>query len=308
MLRTLLTTDKFFVAHSGNNETVQKNYDSFIKTNQDGKFKRAIDGARAKGLTPFPGNVANYDAVKLYGLPYGSTRNSPQLWDYPLQQPIVLPHRKGVLTHPAWLWAHSTNFDNDPIHRGIWIYRKLLAGIIPDVPPDVDAKVPEDPHRTLRERLDVVRADACWKCHRKINPLGETFEIFDDFGRHRKLVYFDKNKQVFARRDKVFESARKSGELTTRPIDSTGKLDATFDAKLDGPVTDAFDLIDRLAQSDKVRQSFVRHTFRYFMGRNETLIDSRTLIEADRVYVESGGSFKVLITSLLTSDSFIYRK
>lgn len=38
------------------------------------------------------------------------------------------------------------------------------------------------------------------------------------------------------------------------------------------------------------------------------LSDSKTLIDADRAYLESGGSFDALIVSLLISDSFIYRK
>ena len=85
-------------------------------------------------------------------------------------------------------------------------------------------------------------------------------------------------------------------------------LKGTDDPKLDGDVKDAFDLIDRLAKSDKVRQSIIRHAFRYFLGRNEVLSDSRTLIDADQDYVNSGGSFDAVIASLLTSDSFIYRK
>ena len=44
------------------------------------------------------------------------------------------------------------------------------------------------------------------------------------------------------------------------------------------------------------------------MGRNEMLSDSKTLIEADRAYLESGGSFKALVISLLSSDSFLYRR
>ena len=44
------------------------------------------------------------------------------------------------------------------------------------------------------------------------------------------------------------------------------------------------------------------------MGRNETLNDAATLRRADKDYVESGGSMKALITSLLTSDSFMYRE
>ena len=43
------------------------------------------------------------------------------------------------------------------------------------------------------------------------------------------------------------------------------------------------------------------------MGRNETPGDAATLQEADRVYVRSGGSFKELVVSLLTSESFLYR-
>jgi hypothetical protein len=44
------------------------------------------------------------------------------------------------------------------------------------------------------------------------------------------------------------------------------------------------------------------------MGRNETLVDSPTLIAADQAYLESGGSMQALVASLLSSDSFLYRK
>ena len=45
-------------------------------------------------------------------------------------------------------------------------------------------------------------------------------------------------------------------------------------------------MIDRLARSERVRQSIIRHAFRFFMGRNEMLSDSQTLIDADHAYVE----------------------
>ena len=97
-------------------------------------------------------------------------------------------------------------------------------------------------------------------------------------------------------------------QYKTLPVDSRGALHGTGDPKLDGEVKDASDLIDRLAKSTRVRQSIIRHAFRFYMGRNEMLSDSRTLINADKAYVSSGGSFKAVIVSLLTSDSFIYRK
>ena len=44
------------------------------------------------------------------------------------------------------------------------------------------------------------------------------------------------------------------------------------------------------------------------MGRNEMLSDSKTLIEAEEAYLNDGGSFKALVISLLSSDSFLYRR
>ncbi|MBT3890191.1 MAG: DUF1588 domain-containing protein, partial [Planctomycetaceae bacterium] len=109
-----------------------------------------------------------------------------ETWDYPIVQPFKIPNRKGLLTHPAWLLAHSQNTETAPVRRGRWIQEKLLAGRVPDVPITVDAQIPEDHHRTLRERLDPVTAkQECWKCHQFMNPLGLTFEVFDDFGRYR---------------------------------------------------------------------------------------------------------------------------
>ena len=67
-------------------------------------------------------------------------------------------------------------------------------------------------------------------------------------------------------------------------------------------------MMEKLATSDRVRQSFVRHVFRFWMGRNEMLSDSKTLIAMDKAYIESQGSFKELLVCLLTSDSFLYRK
>ena len=155
--------------------------------------------------------------------------------------------------------------------------------------------MPEDPHKTLRERYAVTEAEACWKCHVKMNPLGYAFEMFDDFGRWRD-------------RENLEGLPKDGRHFQTRPINTTGRLDGTGDETLDGEVTDAIDLVTRLAKSRRVQQSFIRHAFRYFLGRNETLSDSKTLIDAERAYVDSNGSFDAVIISLLTSDSFIYRK
>ena len=230
---------------------------------------------------------------------------SPPRWNYPLQQPFPVENRKGILTHPAWLIAHSENSATDPVRRGKWIREKLLAGNVPDVPITVDAVIPEDPHKTLRERLlTATNKQECLKCHQHMNPLGLAFENFDDFGRYRTLENLEHPENILAK------AKTKYGADTykTAPVVTTSRLDGTGDANLDGEIKDEFDMIDRLAKSKRVRQSIIRHAFRYFLGRNETLSDSQTLIDADQAYVNSGGSFKAVVLSLLTSESFMYRK
>jgi hypothetical protein len=232
-------------------------------------------------------------------------------WDYPTQQPAKIANRKGLLTHPAWLIAHSQNLETDPIHRGKWIREKLLAGTIPDVPITVDAVIHPDKDKTLRQRMENRTGDSyCWRCHQKMDPLGFPFENYDDFGRYRlkEMLEHADNLIKKANRKEPNEFGVSLAIYKALPVDARGVLKGTDDPKLDGKVDGAFDLIDRLAKSDKVRQSIIRHAFRYFLGRNETLADSKTLIDADKAYLKSNGSFDEVIVSLLTSDSFIYRK
>lgn len=364
----LLTTDSFYIYHSGDNEQMQvaadrikKIYDYFKDkgwrdfTIEDlAKHKdfiaetqmRGIDPKRLGGpdrqynplnaftrqMTSFELRLGNgqaaaapYPSFPSHGFNnawnrYGGRLQSPEVarmynidmakWDYPTRQPAKMANRKGILTHPAWLISFAANTETDPIHRGIWIQEKLLAGTIPDVPITVDAVIPEHPEKTLRQRLDEkTNNDYCMRCHVKINPLGIPFEIFDDFGRFRteeRLEYPENLTKKVKDKGEPHEDLRDM--YKTLPIDAKGFLEGTTDSTLDGEVEDAMDLIDRLARSDRARQSIIRHAFRYFMGRNETLADSKTLIDADRAYIESGGSFDEVIVSLLTSDSFIYRK
>ncbi len=209
--------------------------------------------------------------------------NLPPDWK-PSSKPFKFPEgqRMGILTHPAWLVAHSGNFDNDPILRGHWIRYKLLGGSVPDIPITVDAKLPEDENMTLRERMHVTRAEECYKCHSKMNPLGLPFEQYDHFGRFRFL------------------------ELD-KPVDVTSKIVNSGVPAVDGEIRTPFDLIERLANSTHCEQVFVRYVFRFFMGRNETLGDAKTLQEAHKAYVDNDGSMKALVLSLLISDSFLFR-
>lgn len=298
VLLQLLTTNEYFVAYPGSYAKFEKDL-SYIRYNyDDANFqnnKRYIERTEAGGRTPIPiEGTSSRSYVGFYNLDH-------ETWDFPTEQPFPLPkeERAGLLMHPAWLIAWSGNFDNDPIRRGKWILEHLLAGTVPDIPITVDAVVPEDPHKTLRERLEPTEAKACWQCHQKMNPLGLPFENFDDFGRFRKREMLGENLSIFSDRHRDAKSV---------PVVTAGAILNSGDPTLDGEVMDAFELVHKLAGSTRVRQSFVRHAFRYWLGRNETFNDSPTLMAADRAYTENGGSMKALIASLLSSDSFLYRK
>ena len=194
----------------------------------------------------------------------------------------MAPERMGVLTQRSWLVSFSSNVENDPIHRGKWIRERLLGGRVPDVPITVDAQIPENDKKTLRERMERTRGAECWKCHRLMDPLGLPFEQYDHFGSLRKTE-------------------------KERPVVVSGAIINSGVPGLDGPVSGPDELIKKLAESEHVQQVFVRYAFRFWMGRNETLEDARTLQDAYKAYKESDGSMSALLKSLLTSDAFLYR-
>ena len=312
-----------------NPDKVAKDHDAVIRQYLDpkgitGKHSRNHDtsvlrvmpffehtfGRGGQPFTVLPWSFGNrYRYSSIYNLPktpgLGGEYEDDGVFNYQPVQPFSLPNRKGILTHPAWLIAHSQNAATDPVRRGKWIREKLLAGSVPDVPITVDAKIPDDPHKTLGERLKMVTSkEECWKCHQRMNPLGIPFEMFDDFGRFRAAESLEHPDNIIA------AAKTKYGAETykTAAYSTAGNITGTGESAVDGEVKNALDMIDRLAKSERVRQSIIRHAFRFYMGRNEMLSDSQTLIDADRAYVKSGGSFKEVIVSFLTSDSFIYRK
>ena len=359
----LLTTEKFYVYHDGDNERMQaasdrikkiynhfkdldwKNFkkedlldhrdllkevkmrsvdpDKLDARNRQGNtiqlFKKSMTSITAR-LDKGQKDAAPFDFYRGYGSDFMPGENVAKFfnyrkdnWDWSAVQPAKVPNRKGILPHPAWLIAHAQNTETDPVIRGKWVREKLLAGTIPDVPITVDAAIPEDHHKTLRDRLaSATENNYCWKCHESMNPLGYTFETYDDFGRFRTEESLEYPEQIIEKKPNEAPGRDHLMDLRdiykTLPVNSKGYLKGSGNQSLDGELKDAIDLAERLGKSRLVRQSIIRHAFRYFMGRNENLSDSKTMIDAEDAYMKNGGSFDAVIVSLLTSDSFLYRK
>ena len=289
VLYELLTTNKSFIGHTKAEE---------IKKKRE-KRRREFEAKKRKNPEKYRNKVYK---------PFGkSIYEAYNLSDFPDKQPAELPanERAGVLTQPAWLVAFAKSDENDAIHRGKWVRERLLGNVVPDIPITVDAQLPNAPHQTLRKRMAVTEVTYCWKCHQLMNPVGLPFETFDHYGRFRK-------KETVLDREATAKNVDRKGKprgpvFTQVAYDSTGKIDLTGDARLKSDVGNAIEMLKKLAKSERVEQVFIRHVFRYFMGRNETVGDAKTLQQAHKTYKESGGSMKALIVSLLSSESFLYR-
>lgn len=209
------------------------------------------------------------DYHRNYNLSEDEVGKDPVWIDFPASE------RAGILTHPAWLLAFSDNEKNQAIQRGRWVTTKLLGGIVPDAPVEVDARLPEDDMLTLREKMRVTQARQCIHCHKRMDPTGLPFEQYDLFGQFRT-------------------------EEKGKPVVTTGEF---WGQEVTSPIS----YVEALAESPQVTQVFLRHFFRFFLGRNETPDDAPTLIDMDATYRKSGGSLKETVLVLLTSDSFLYR-
>ena len=97
------------------------------------------------------------------------------------------PHLGGVLTQAAVLSGLSDGREANPVKRGAWLARKIIAEPPDDPPPNVP-RLPEDDgaQLTLRQKLERHRnQEGCAKCHAGIDPWGLPFEQFDAAGLFR---------------------------------------------------------------------------------------------------------------------------
>lgn len=192
------------------------------------------------------------------------------------------PSRPGILTRPGWLVSYSHNDHNDPIHRGYFIREQLLCQNMPEIPIGVIPQLPpDDGQTTLRERLAEHGEDAsCSGCHALMDPLGLPFERFDHYGFYRE-------------------------QEAGKPVDTSGEIVGT--QLINQSVATPQELVEVLGGSMEVERCFVRHMFRYVMGRDERYGDACTLAAAHEAYVDSGGSLRATMESLVTSETFSYR-
>ena len=104
---------------------------------------------------------------------------------------VPIPHGRrelgGVLAQAAIMAGLSDGRESNPVKRGAWLARRIIAEPPDDPPPNVPALKEETKQLSLRERLERHRNQrGCAQCHAKIDPWGVPFEEFDAGGRLKR--------------------------------------------------------------------------------------------------------------------------
>jgi hypothetical protein len=100
--------------------------------------------------------------------------------------PVTGADAGGVLTQAAILAGLSNGRESNPIRRGAWLARRIIAEPPEDPPPNVPQLKEDDTSLSLREKLERHRNQpGCAGCHSGIDPWGLPLEQFDAGGRFR---------------------------------------------------------------------------------------------------------------------------
>ena len=101
---------------------------------------------------------------------------------------VPIRHRRpelgGVLTQAAIMAGLSDGRESNPVKRGAWLARKIIAEPPDPPPPNIPDLAEDTEGLPLRERLARHRDQpGCAQCHTKIDPWGVPFEELDAGGR-----------------------------------------------------------------------------------------------------------------------------
>jgi len=184
-------------------------------------------------------------------------------------------HLGGVLTQAGILAGLSDGRESNPVKRGAWLARKIIAEPPDDPPPNVPQLKDDDGAKlTLREKLERHRNQkGCVKCHAGIDPWGIPFEAYDAAGLWKKTP---------------------GAEVRSTLPDGTEVQD------LNGLKTYLAD--DRI---DQVAFSFLKHAACYAAGRDLTYNELAFLQEEGAKLRSTDYRMQDMIRFVIQSDMFL---
>jgi hypothetical protein len=179
----------------------------------------------------------------------------------------------GVLTHPLVMSHLSYYQTTSPIHRGVFLIRRVLGRTLR--PPN-EAFTPLDadlhPGLTTRQRIELQTGDSkCQVCHQKINPIGFPLENYDAVGRFR---------------------SNENGQT----IDATGSYVTRAGKTV--PFASAAELATFLAEDEEAHRAFVERVFEHFVKQPLAAYGDDVVKDLVTKFRESGFHMRHLIVEI----------
>lgn len=184
----------------------------------------------------------------------------------------------GLLSQAGFLMTLAQAEKTAAIHRGVFLRRKLLCGVLPPPPPGLATPLPElSAGATSRQRITEHTSGAsCVGCHRTFNSLGFALGHLDIAGQWRDT----------------------EGGL---PIDARVSLtEPGLTADIDG----ARALSEALAQSPNARACAVQQLFGFALERPPVDGDRPLFDRLGRAFETSGFDLRLVLAELAQSAEF----
>ena len=205
---------------------------------------------------------------------YGLSPIGPGSQRYDLAK---IPSRGGLLTQASVLTIGGD--DASMVARGLFVLSDLLFSEVGDPPPGLDTNpVPTSPGNTHRAIAMVrVQSESCGGCHARFEPLAFGLECYDGIG--------------------VFQTVDEHGNQ----LQQDGEILFPGDAKPIAYQTSA-EMMDLLANSDRVKQCLTRKVSQFLLGRPLDLTDAASLRGIHQKSQQNGGTYQSLIMAIVLSD------
>lgn len=215
----------------------------------------------------------NKDLASLYGVSGGAD-------DFPRVN--LGPERKGVLTQASVLAAAAHPAQTSPTLRGKLIRDQFLCDPIAPPPPDVNTNIgPVDGKNDVQVFEEHASQAKCRTCHMYLDEIGKGFARFDAIGAYRT-------------------DGNAAGNVVA-PASLSGPDDVS------GPFSTPADLAMRLAGSQQVQQCYALQTFRFALGRVETMADACSANDLWQAFSGAGLTLKEAVVALTGTPAFRYR-
>lgn len=238
-----------------------------------------MSGGTLRDLLLSPHAWVDGEMARVYHLPSPSDPTAFAATDLPASE------RGGVLTRVAFLAGTSHRAGTSPPIRGNAVQLRLLCELPVSPPPNANLSMPTAPPgsgpQTTRMLFEQrTSPPECQACHAGLNGIGFGFENYDAAGAYRTTE-------------------------NGLPIDASGTL---IGSDVDGPFDGALDLSSKLAASAEVHRCATQQWLRYALGRAPVSAELPLLDAWTNAFTASGGDVRALLTSIVTSPTFRYRR